>query len=187
MKPHLRYIFYFVGLLTILACHLLWISMPFSSLIILGVGFLISVVSIIVIVLKDRLKLIIFFLLIGVTTIYFRPTFKEWAIARHYNSILTKNEKLFEKVNAIISSKKENFIYDSKQHYNNSIFSIPEIDILNQFLNETKVIFIRKDREKIFYPIWGVPLEMDYGIFYFYSSDIPQKRFRHLKEKWYYY
>ena len=37
-------------------------------------------------------------------------------------------------------------------------FSKSEIKILDQFLKETPVNYIRKDKEKNFYPTHGVPL-----------------------------
>lgn len=186
MKLHARHIFYLIGLITILASYLLYISMPFISLMILGIAFFISLSAFVFIIVTDRLKLILFFLLFGIITLYFRSSFKEWSISRSYNSILSRNEKIFEKANSILSSKKENVYYPPIPGHEDSILSVFEIQILDQFLKETKVTYIRKDQEKIFYPIWGVPLEMDYGLFYFYSGYIPTKYFKHLKGKWYY-
>jgi hypothetical protein len=186
MKFHVRHIFYLAGLVAILTSYLLFISMPFVSLIILGVAFLISISAFVLIVSKDDLKLILVFLLLGIITLYFRSSFKEWSMFRYYNSVLTKNEKIFEKVNAILTSKSENVYYPPIPGHEDSILSVVEIKILDQFLKETNVNYLRKDRQKIFYPIWGVPLEMDYGIFYFYSDSTPTRYFKHLKGKWYF-
>jgi len=172
--------------MTIFASYLLYISSPFVSLLILGVAFLISISTFIAITLKDPLKQILLFLLLGIITLFFKSSFKEWAIVRSYNSILVKNEKIFEKVNTILSAKNGKVPYPPIPGHEDSIFSVSEIQTLNQFLKETKIRYIRKDEDKIFYPIWGVPLEMDYGMFYFHSGYIPTRYFKHIKGNWYY-
>lgn len=160
--------------------------MPFLSSMIIGIAFLISIATFVFIVVKDKLKLILLFLIFGVITLYFRSSFKDWAIARSYNSILIKNEFFFKKVNTILSAKNGDVAYPPVSGREDSIFSAFEIQILNQFLDETKIRYIRKDQDKIFYPIWGVPLEMDYGIFYFHYENVPTTYFKHIKGKWYY-
>jgi hypothetical protein len=184
MKLHIRHILYLVGLVTILVSYLLYISMPFFSLMILGSAFLTSMSALVFIIVKDRLKAIIFFLLLGTITLYFRSSFKEWAIARSYNLILIRNEKIFEKVNAILIAKKEDVYYPPIPGHEDRILSVFEIQTLNQFIKETNIKYIRKGQQSIFYPIWGIPLEMDYGIFYFHSGIIPSDYYKHIKGKW---
>ena len=170
----------------ILASYLIWLSTPFGSFLILGFAFVTSISAFVFIAVKDRLALTLFFLLLGISTIYFKSSFKEWAVDRSYRSILLKHEKIFEKVNKILIAKNGYIPYPPNPGHEDSIFSILEIQTLNQFLKETNIKYIRKDQEKIFYPIWGVPLEMDYGIFYFHSGFMPTTHFKHIKGKWYY-
>jgi|RhiMetdeSRZDD1v2_1073273.scaffolds.fasta_scaffold12240_10 hypothetical protein len=186
MKFHLRHFVFLVGLIAIFFSYLLYASMPFVSFMILVGAFFTSLFAFVAIMAKDSLKLKLIFFALAIVIFFLRDPLKKCTIDRSYNLILVQNEKIFNKVNAILISKQEDVCYPPIPGHEDSIFSVFEVQILNQFLRETPVKYIRKDKLKIFYPTRGVPLEMDYGIYYFYSGFIPSDYFKHIKGKWYF-
>jgi hypothetical protein len=185
MKFQIRYLLYIIGLFTILASYIFWALINGSTLILIG-GFIISLVALGFILSRDRKKIILIALSLGIAAFFIRLTFKDYLVGVSYNIMLSRNEKVFEKVNSLLISRKGDISYPSTTIHADSIFSLSEKQTLDQFLKETSVRYIRKDDCSIFYPVWGVPLEMDYGLFYFHCNPIPGNHFHHIKGNWYY-
>jgi hypothetical protein len=186
MKSHLRHFIYLFGLLTILGSYIFYIPTPYIFFTISILGFLLSLIALIFIIRNDPSKPMLIFLLFGILTFFLRPLVKDWVISRKYISLITDHQTEFKKVNEILTSKKENISYPTISGQIDSILSPDEINTLEQFLKDTKLLYIKKDEAKIFYAVWGVPLNSDYGIVYFYSGIIPTKHYKQLKGNWYY-
>lgn len=184
MKFQIRHLIYIIGLLTIIASYVFWAVIKGSTLILIG-GFLVSLFAFSFILSKDKKKVILIALSLAIVTFIIKITLSEYLIGISYNIILTRNEKILEKANRILIPKTGNISYPSTTRQEDSIFSLSEKQILDELLKETSIMYIRKNDCSIFYPVWGVPLEMDYGLFFFHCNRIPSDLI-HIKGRWYY-
>lgn len=185
MNLQIRHIFYGAGLIAILTSYIFRATLTGSSFIHMA-GSLAAALAFLFILSRDRSKTILIAFALAIVTLVIQLTLREYLAGISYNIILTRNKEAFEKANSILISKKGKVSYPLATGDTDNIFSIAEIQVLNQFRKETSVNYMQKDEQKIFYPLWGIPLEMDYGLFYFYSGAIPTTHFNHIKDKWYF-
>ena len=141
-------------------------------------------IALVAIVIKDRRKQAITYILISgtlaSTIMYFKSTLKAYS----YNGLISANEALLERANDILRDKRGNVIYSTHMITSNSSFSKEEISVLNSVIDGLNARFIRKDSSSIYYCTDGV-MGSDYGIWYFYTENKP-KGFLQIKDRWYY-
>lgn len=89
-------------------------------------------------------------------------------------------------VNQILMTKPGNatWVYDSTLWKRNGI-SETEGRTINDLVNSKHISLIVKDSTKIYFRTFGM-LDVSHGLYYFYSSQKPESRYRHVIGNWYY-
>ena len=187
MKFTKRHIALAIGILTIILSFL-WFGRDTDTYnIIILVGLTIATSSFLIILFKEKnLKLKLFWTFVVIISVGLQWLMEPLLVKVSYRIFIKQHEINLAQVTELIKSKKSDlYLSPSSELWPRNGFTQPEINQLRHYLKETKINFIQKDSNKIFYRTWGT-LDVAHGIYYFYSGDKPKKRYKHIFDNWYY-
>jgi hypothetical protein len=186
MTFSLRHITLLIGILTIIL-SLLWFGRDTNTYdIIIIAGLAIALVSFLVILFKDNRKSKLLWALVVVASVGLQWLTEPLLIKLSYRHFIKQHENSLTSVTELIQTKKNNlFLSPTSELWTRNGFTQQEVNQIRDGLKETGISFIDKDSSKIFYRTWGT-LDISHGIYYFYSGDKPDERYKHIFGKWYY-
>lgn len=103
-----------------------------------------------------------------------------------YRHFIKQNEVDLNAVTELLKVKKNDlFLSPSSDLWTRNGFSQNEAVQIRERLKTSGISIIQKDSLKIFYKTWGM-LGVSHGVYYFYSTDKPDSRYKHILGNWYY-
>jgi len=187
MNFSLRHITLLIGVLTIILSFL-WFGRDTDTYdIIILVGLAITTISFLIILFKeDSLKQKLFWTFVVIVSVGLQWLTEPLLVRLSYRLFIKQHEKSLVSMTELIKAKKNDlFLSPSTELLTRNGFTQPEVNQIKKDLKDTKISLIQKDSNKIFYRTWGM-LDVSHGIYYFYSSDKPDKRYKHIFDNWYY-
>lgn len=186
MTFSLRHITLLIGILTIILSFI-WFGRDTNTYdIIIIAGLAIALVSFLVILFKDNRKSKLLWTIVVVASVGLQRLTEPLLIKLSYRHFIKKHENSLTSVTELIQTKKNNlFLSPTSELWTRNGFTQQEINQIRDGLKETGISFIDKDSSKIFYRTWGM-LDISHGIYYFYSGDKPDERYKHIFGNWYY-
>jgi hypothetical protein len=155
--------------------------------IIILAGLLISAISFLIILFKeDSFKRKLLWTFIVIASVGLQWLTEPILVRLSYRLFIKQHVKSLVSMTELIKSKKNDlFLSPSSDLWTRDGFKPSEVTQIRDNLKETKITIIQKDSNKIYYCTWGM-LDVSHGIYYFYSGDKPDKRYKHIFDNWYY-
>ncbi|MGB3007019.1 MAG: hypothetical protein WBC06_10945 [Chitinophagaceae bacterium] len=186
MAFEFRHILLLLGIVSIILSFLFFgrATKTYDTIILSGLT--ISIITYLIIIIKDNKRNKILWTLVVFAGISVQLFTEPLLIRCSYLFFLRQNEKEFIKINQVLLSKTRNitWVHDSTLWKRNGL-STEEGMIIKNLVNSNKISLIEKDYATIYYRTFGM-LDVSHGIFYFYTPEKPDSRYRHIYGNWYY-
>jgi hypothetical protein len=187
MPFSLRHIFLIAGIGTVIFSFLFFgrDAGTYGSLI--TIGLVIAIISYLAIIFKKGiLKNKIFGTLIVVALVVLQQVTEPFLIKKSYSLFISNNQSKLTKLNSMFLTKPNGFLFlPGLDTIVSKEFESSEIKQIYSLIAGTSISLIEKDSQKIFYRTYGM-LDVSNGVFYFYGSNKPDKRFKHIYGNWFY-
>lgn len=182
-----RHITLLIGILTIILSFL-WFGRETGTYdIIIIAGLIIATISFLVILFqKDTFKSKLLWTLVVIASVGLQWLTEPFLVKHSYRFFIKQHESSLNSVTGLIQTNKNNlFLSPSSELWIRNGFTEQQVSQIRDGLKKTGISFIDKDSSKIFYRTWGM-LDVSHGIYYFYSGDKPDERYKHIFGNWYY-
>jgi hypothetical protein len=154
--------------------------------IIILAGLVIFLFSFLIILFKDTRKSKLLWTFVVFASAGLQRITEPVLIKLSYKHFIIQHESSLNSVTGLIQTKTNNlFLSPTSDLWTKNGFTQEERNQICGGLKETGISFIIKDSSKIFYLTWGV-LDEYHGIYYFFSGDQADERYRHILGNWYY-
>lgn len=186
MKLSPRHIFLLTGILSVFLSFLFFGIRRGWYEFTLTIGLLVATLSFLAIIIKkDTLKNKIFWTLVVVVSIILLPLSEPILIKTSYRIFLAVNKTQLTKIGNLVLTKSNGFAY-SPAIYKDSAkeLSKAELTEIQSLMDRTKILFVAKDSQKIFFRTWSM-LDIQEGVYYFYGINKPASKFRQISGQWY--